>query len=213
MGTDRAERAVAGPADLVKAALPSRVPVPTIPTSTKLVLVSGALRPLEHAGNRQDRPAAPNRSPSRLLKVTRQTDYAVLLLTQFAVANRALSARELALRTGLSVAMVSKVLKLLLEADLLTSQVGAKGGYALAKDPSEINMADVVGALDGPVAVTACSDGAGQACEHEHWCPCRPHWRHINDAIRSALEAVSLAAIAGPLISRRAEKGIVGQSV
>ncbi|MGE3163821.1 MAG: SUF system Fe-S cluster assembly regulator [Planctomycetota bacterium] len=145
-----------------------------------------------------------------MLRVTRQTDYAVLLLTQFAIEERVFSARDLAARTGLSTAMVSKVLKLLLQKGLLTSQVGAKGGYALARSAEGISMADVVAALEGPVAVTACSDRRTDPCEHEHWCPCRPHWRHINDAIRAALESVSLATIARPLAARKRENDPVG---
>lgn len=133
-----------------------------------------------------------------MLKVTRQTDYGVLLLAHFASGEGALTARAVAERTGVTPAMSSKILKLLVQQGLLTSQQGVKGGYSLARRADEITVADIVEALEGPIAVTACSDSSS-SCEHESWCPCRPNWQKINEAIRGALESITLSAMAESL--------------
>lgn len=132
-----------------------------------------------------------------MLRVTRQTDYAVVLLSQF-VSTSTWTARELSERTGVTSAMVSKILKLLTQAEILVSQLGVKGGYSLSRPAAEISVADIVTALEGPLAITSCSVASVGTCEHENWCPCRPNWQRINDAIRGALEAVTLEDMADP---------------
>lgn len=133
-----------------------------------------------------------------MIRLTRQTDYGVLLLTYFAShPERAYTARELAEATGITPAMVSKVLKLLSQSDLLTSQLGVKGGYSLARDPEHVTVREIVDVLEGPISITVCADGSG-SCEQEGRCPVESNWRTINQAIHGALEAITLADMAAP---------------
>ena len=76
----------------------------------------------------------------------------------------------------------------------MTSQRGARGGYRLARTLAAIPIADVVVAIDGPIALTECVDGAGP-CESEALCPVRGRWNPVNAAVRNALAAISLADI------------------
>jgi Rrf2 family protein len=92
--------------------------------------------------------------------------------------------------------MASKILKALARAGLLTSHRGAKGGYGLARPAEAISVADVISALDGPIALTACIEDGPGGCEIEALCPARANWQRINDAIRAALDDISMAEMA-----------------
>lgn len=135
-----------------------------------------------------------------MIRISRQTDYGILLLTH--MVSRAdgvtYSARELAEETGVPLPTVSKILKLLLHDGLLVSHRGVKGGYELAKEPEEITLADVVNAMDGPIAMTLCVSAPGD-CLHESQCRVRTNWHKINQAILQALESVTLSDMAQPL--------------
>ena len=135
-----------------------------------------------------------------MILLTRQTDYGILLLTRMATSPilPTHNARELAAESHLPLPMVSKILKLLARAALLTSSRGIKGGYRLARRAEEITVADLVAALEGPIAMTECSGEAPGTCEHETFCRVRGNWRRISGAVRVALEELTLADMARP---------------
>ncbi len=134
-----------------------------------------------------------------MIRITRQTDYGIVLLSTLARAPRTWSAAELAEATHVTSPMVSKILKLLARAGILTSQRGAKGGYRLARGPEKITVVEMITALEGPIAITECVDPAGN-CEQQCWCHVHPSWQRINDALRSTLERITLAQMAQPLV-------------
>ena len=95
-----------------------------------------------------------------MIRMTKQTDYGFVLLTRLAAEpERVVNAPDLAAETRLPLPMVSKILKLLARRGLLRSHRGVKGGYALARRPAEIHAAEILRALEGPVALTVCIDG------------------------------------------------------
>ena len=129
-----------------------------------------------------------------MLKLSRMIDYGVVVLSQMASRRDTLTtAPELAEATGLPAPMVSKVLKSLARSDLVTSHRGVNGGYSLSRGPENISVAEIVEALEGPVALTACVEASDTNCRVESLCPIRGGWEKVNSAIRGALEAVSLA--------------------
>lgn len=131
-----------------------------------------------------------------MLKLSKLADYATVLMTAAArEPARTLTGQELADRTHVPLPTVAKLLKVLTRAQLLESLRGAHGGYRLARSAEKISVADVIKALEGPLAVTACSGHDGD-CSIETNCATRANWRLINTAIRQALEAVSLAQMA-----------------
>ena len=122
-----------------------------------------------------------------MLRVTKLTDYATVVLTALATQPDAvLSAPELAEQAGLEAPTVAKVLKPLAQAGLVEGFRGANGGYRLARDAATITLVDIVEAMEGPLGMTECSVHAGQ-CGIEDSCGVRANWRRINDVVADAL--------------------------
>lgn len=141
-----------------------------------------------------------------MLRVTKLTDYATLVLTVLAATPEAvLSAGELAERAGLEAPTVAKVLKPLAQAGLVEGFRGANGGYRLARPADAIGLLDIVTAMEGPLGMTECSLH-DSACTLERRCGVRANWRRINDVVVEALRSVTLAEmLAPPASSRRIE--------
>lgn len=108
------------------------------------------------------------------------------------------NAVDAAAATGLPGPTVAKLMARLAKAGLLESSRGAKGGYRLSAAPEQISVAQIVTALDGPIALTHCSKSGPSSCDRENLCVSRRGINRINGAIRGALEAVSLAELARP---------------
>jgi FeS assembly SUF system regulator len=138
------------------------------------------------------------RAQAPMIKLSRLADYAVVLLSQMGGETKAVhNALDLAERTGLPMPTVSKVLAMLARDGILISVRGAKGGYRLAAPPARISVANVIAAIDGPIALTQCVDSAG-SCNVETLCPTRAGWHKINAAILGALTGVTLADLIAP---------------
>jgi len=127
-----------------------------------------------------------------MLRISKLTDYGTVLLANLAANKRAVcSAADVSSATGIALPTVSKLLKSLGRAGLVTSTRGSNGGYRLARDPDAISAADIIDALEGPVSITECSAIDSQ-CEHEGVCSVGGAWQRVNVAIRRALDDVSL---------------------
>lgn len=132
-----------------------------------------------------------------MFRMTKLTDYGIVLLTHFAQKPfpEPQTARELAAATRLPLPTVGKLLKQLVRGGLLLSHRGTNGGYSLACRPEEVPVADIIAALEGPIAITECNTVEAD-CEHANGCAVRPHWQVINHAVREALSNVTLADMA-----------------
>lgn len=135
-----------------------------------------------------------------MLRLSKLTDYATVILS-FMARDRAQmrAAMEIATMTGIALPTVSKILKLLVNANVLISTRGAKGGYALARMPEEISVAAVISALEGPIALTECSI-SHQGCEQASGCDILGNWGLINQTIHNALESVTVADLIRPVV-------------
>ena len=136
-----------------------------------------------------------------MLRLSKLTDYAVVVLAGLDRAERSsrvVAVPEIALASGLTEPTVAKVLKILGQAGLVQGLRGAHGGYRLSRALHEITLSEVIVAFDGPIALTACVDGAIGGCDAEAMCPVRGRWDPVNRAIRNALAAVTVADLAGP---------------
>jgi len=129
-----------------------------------------------------------------MIRITRETDYGIVLLSFMAVVppEEVATARDLAARACLTLPMASKILKAMARAGLLVSHRGAKGGYGLARRPEEISVGDVIAALEGPIGITECSTEEG-TCEQEPVCPARGGWRRVSREMREFLERIPLS--------------------
>lgn len=133
-----------------------------------------------------------------MLRVTKLTDYAALVLTVMAAdPDQVLSAAELAERAHLETPTVAKVLKPLAQAGLVDGFRGASGGYRLARDAERITLKAIVEAMEGPLGMTECSAHEGQ-CGLEPHCAARANWRRINDVVADALSQITLAQMLTP---------------
>ena len=129
-----------------------------------------------------------------MIRMTKQADYGIVLMTQMAGQTERLhAAAEIAEEAQLPAPTVSKILKILARAGLLDSHRGMKGGYNLARSPETITVAEIITALEGPIAITECINDSPGECSQEPFCPVRGNWQRINSAIREALEGVTLA--------------------
>jgi FeS assembly SUF system regulator len=128
-----------------------------------------------------------------MLRLSKLTDYAVVVLVRLADAAPMQTSPGIAAATGIPEPTVAKVLKILTSGGLVTSQRGARGGYRLHRTLDEIPIADVIAAIDGPVALTACVDGSLAECDCHSLCAMRGRWDPLNEAIRQALNGVTLA--------------------
>ena len=135
-----------------------------------------------------------------MIRPSRLADYGVVLAGRMASQPAAWhNTLDLAAATHVPAPTVSKILAALARAGVLVSHRGAKGGYRLARAPREISAADLIAALDGPIALTVCIEHGDGVCDVQAFCPSRRGWQRINDAVRQALEDVTLADLALPV--------------
>jgi len=130
------------------------------------------------------------------MRLSNLADYAVVMLAAAARADGArLTATSLAEETRVPLPTAQKLVGRLAAAGLLVSARGAGGGFRLARSPAEISLADIVEAVEGPIALTSCVETGRHDCGIDHHCQVRPHWGPVNDALRGALGGVSLATL------------------
>jgi FeS assembly SUF system regulator len=137
-----------------------------------------------------------------MLRVSKLTDYATVIMTVLADAADVHSAQDVAARAHLELPTVSKLLKQLAHAGLVDSFRGVNGGYRLAREPERITIAQIVTAMEGPIGMTECSAHIG-LCDHESHCGVRVNWQRINQAIAHALASVTLADMLKPAPRKR----------
>lgn len=137
-----------------------------------------------------------------MIRLTNLADYAVILMCEVAGASSRISAQELSASTNIPVPTVSKILNALGRGGLLVSHRGLKGGYALARAANGITAADIIEAIDGPIALTHCTEPSDNDCSYTEICSMRPKWQVINGAVKNALDNVTLASLITPLVGK-----------
>jgi FeS assembly SUF system regulator len=133
------------------------------------------------------------------MRLTHLADYAVVLMTAAArrPAAARLSATELSAETGVPLPTAQKLMGTLAGSGLLSSVRGAGGGFTLARPAEDISLADIVEAVEGPIAMTVCSGHEGVSdCALDAHCRVKPHMGIVGTAVRGALGAVRLTELA-----------------
>ena len=134
-----------------------------------------------------------------MLRISKMSDYAIMVMVELSAAEgEVLNAHALAERSRLELPTVSKVLKLLVKAGLVESFRGATGGYSLQRDAENVSVAEIISAIEGPIAMTECSVEEG-LCSQEDVCGLRGNWQRISEAVAEAIDAVTLAEMARPV--------------
>jgi FeS assembly SUF system regulator len=132
-----------------------------------------------------------------MIRMSKLTDYAIVLLAHLARGERTLTAQELATRSRVPLPTVSKLCKELSRAGIVVSHRGRHGGYSLARGADAISIAEIVEALEGPIALTECGSPGGVPCGIEASCLAKASWDPVSRAIHGALQQLPLSAI-GP---------------
>lgn len=131
-----------------------------------------------------------------MLRLSRLTDYAVVVLAAMAARRgEVLSSALLAEQSHVPEPTVAKILKMLARDGIVDSVRGAAGGYRLDRAAEDVTIGVVVTAVEGPVALTACVEGSTQGCGMSEACALRGRWDPVNEAIRAALESVTVADV------------------
>jgi FeS assembly SUF system regulator len=136
-----------------------------------------------------------------MVRLSKLTDYGLMLLTYMAREHdiSLWTARDLARESGLPKSTVSRLLQELLKGGLLVSERGIKGGYSLARAARNISVAEVIAALEGPIALTECSTGISGLCDLESCCAIKSNQQLISQAVRAVLLGITLADLTAPL--------------
>lgn len=132
------------------------------------------------------------------MRLSSMADYAVVTMAAAArhCGGARVSATQIAEETGLPAPTVQKLVSRLTAAGLLRSSRGVGGGLKLARPAAAITLADIVEAVEGPIALTACIEHGRHDCTLESACMVRPHWPIVNEALRGALAQVPLTRLA-----------------
>lgn len=137
-----------------------------------------------------------------MVRLSKLTDYGLVLMSRLAQSTSPSyrTARDLAMELQLPLPTVSKLLKELLQRGLLVSHRGIRGGYSLAREPRKIGLAEIITALEGPIALTECSTDITGLCQLETCCAIRQNQQIISQAVRSVLEKLTLSDLIQPLM-------------
>jgi FeS assembly SUF system regulator len=128
-----------------------------------------------------------------MLRMGKLTDYGIVLMSYLAQNNQEhYNAHTLADAVHMPQPTVRKVLKALSQNGLLNSERGAHGGYSLSREPKSISIADIITAIEGPIALTECVSSDNQ-CDQEVYCDVQTNWARINSAVYHALDEVKLS--------------------
>src|ERR1700704_3073267 len=132
-----------------------------------------------------------------MLRLSKKADYALIAMKHLALRadSGSSSAREIAGLYDIPIELMAKVLQRLVQKSLLESHQGTRGGYKLARLPSQISVADVIQAIEGPVTVTACTTEEGQ-CEQFSKCNVRDPLYRVRERILAALGECTIAELA-----------------
>ena len=134
------------------------------------------------------------------MKVSTRGEYGVRAMVALAhhYGDGPLSIAEIARQSNIPPAYLEQLIAPLRRADLVTSRRGARGGYILSRDPSEIRVGDVYRVMEGPVAPMDCvsEDLTDQICPLIDGCETRPIWVKVRDSIVEALDSTTLADLA-----------------
>ena len=132
------------------------------------------------------------------MRLTSLADYAVVMMAAAARhgGGARLSATSLSDETGVPLPTAQKLMGRLTGAGLLTSARGTGGGFMLSREADGISLADIIEAVEGPIAMTVCVDKERSDCALDGHCQVKPHLGVINGALRGALQGVSLSRLA-----------------
>lgn len=128
-----------------------------------------------------------------MFKVNKLTDYATVVLVDMAASEAVRPSQAISEHTGIPLPTVAKLMKHLVKSGLVVSHRGVRGGYSLSRPADQMTIADVIEAVEGPIALTSCVDTSDEQCCYEPSCPASGKWNRVNLAVTTALRTLTLA--------------------
>lgn len=147
-----------------------------------------------------------------MLRIGKLADYGLLIADCLASEPEQMTTEAIVQNTGLPDATVRKLLRLLVDAGLVSSRRGLKGGYRLSREANRISVAELIAAIEGPIGLTECAHEDTNACSLTDNCGQRNNWSVINDLINRQLQTITLADMLGDLRHRGGSRIAVVQS-
>ncbi len=127
------------------------------------------------------------------MKLSTRTKYGIRAILELAENHGAgpVQIKVIAKRQDISIKYLEQLMAMLKSAELVKSIRGAKGGYILAKPPSQIKLSDCFKSLEGPVITTECLEDKSY-CKRTADCVARQLWAEVQNAITNVLESMTL---------------------
>ena len=129
-----------------------------------------------------------------MLKLSKKTDYAIILLAHLGETDSPVSAHEVATTYKLPYPMVANILKQLVSSGLIVSTRGQLGGYVLGKSAEDINLSDIIKVTDGAFELVECVHDE-ELCKVHQCCPTRSPLIALHQKIQQFIQETTLAAI------------------
>jgi Rrf2 family protein len=127
------------------------------------------------------------------LQISRKSDYALRAVIRLArlPKEQVINFKNIAQTERIPEEYLAKILRALVLRGLVRSIRGARGGYQLARQPSEISFLDVIEATDGPISINTCL-GNGGGCPIHNYCSMHQVWRRAQDAMLEVFRGTTL---------------------
>ena len=139
------------------------------------------------------------------MKVSMRVDYGIRVLVDLAQAEGVSQTSEIAHRQGIPEPYLDQILTILRKAGFIASKRGPQGGHVLARDPSQVSVAEVMAALGNPPSLRCLEQPSD--CVQATLCVQRDVWRQIEEATQKLLAATSIGELAHQQ-ERRQEAGM-----
>jgi FeS assembly SUF system regulator len=145
-----------------------------------------------------------------MIRISRMADYALLVVFKMRSCEQLITQERLCEMTSLSLPTVRKLMRSLTHSDLVTSVRGPHGGYKLSSKPEQISIAQIIEAIDGPIALTECAKSDGGDCQIASSCELKENWNIVNRVISNALHNVTLDAMGNmPMDIKRLKSALI----
>ena len=129
-----------------------------------------------------------------MLRISKKTDYAIILLTHLGKSLDHVSAQKVAKHYKLPYSMVANILKQLVSSGLIESTRGQRGGYVLSRPADEIKLSEIIEVTDSPFSLVECVHD-DDLCKIYQCCPTQRPLIALHNKIQQFFEETTLAAI------------------
>jgi len=134
-----------------------------------------------------------------MLRISRFADYGLLLINALCQADQLTTLEQLSEKTKLTMPTIYKIMRSLVKSGLVISLRGVNGGYKITKSADQISIAEIIEAVDGPIALTDCTKGLGCQCALAGGCQLKGNWQLVNQHVVKTLGSITIDMMNQPV--------------